>query len=85
MVAIQVGDPAGIAAAESAAPWVRPDRARAADGENHAPQADCGLVNGYAFAMMLVERLAESEQAFATLRTSADQASDPEITAMRTR
>jgi DNA-binding CsgD family transcriptional regulator len=82
MTAIQTGDPAGIAAAESAAPWLLPDQAPAADGKLHVQAADWGLVNGFAFAMMLVERLAESEQAFATLRASADRASDPEVTAM---
>jgi DNA-binding CsgD family transcriptional regulator len=82
MVAIQTGDPAGIAAAESAAPWLLPDQAPAADGAARPPQADWGLVNGFAFAMILVERLAEAERAFATLRAAADQAADPEVLAM---
>jgi DNA-binding CsgD family transcriptional regulator len=82
LTAIQAGDPAGVVAAESAAPWLLADQARAADGEIGASQADWGLVNGFALAMVLVERLAESERAFATLRASADRASDPEVTAM---
>lgn len=82
MTAIQAGDPAGVAAAESAAPWLLPDQARAADAEIGAPPADWGLVNGFAFAMVLVERLAESERAFAALRASANQAGNPEVTAM---
>ena len=81
MTAIQTGDPAGIAAAESAAPWLLPDQAPAADGAPHPPQGDWGLVNGFAFAMILVERLAEAERAFARLRAAADQAADPEVLA----
>jgi DNA-binding CsgD family transcriptional regulator len=82
MTAIQAGDPAGIAAAESALPWLLPDQARMAGGEIGAPPTERSLVSGFAFAMVLVERLAESERAFATLRASADQAGDPEVTAM---
>jgi len=41
-----------------------------------------GSVNSFAFACALVERLAESEQAFAALRASADLASAPEAIAM---
>jgi DNA-binding CsgD family transcriptional regulator len=78
MVAIQTGDLAGITAAESAAPWLLPGH----DGEIHATEVDWGLVNGFAFAMLLVERLAEAERAFVMLRASADRASDPQATAM---
>jgi len=39
-------------------------------------------VNSFAFTCAVVERLAESEQAFAALRASADLASAPEAIAM---
>jgi DNA-binding CsgD family transcriptional regulator len=79
LTAIYAGDPAGIAAAESAAPWLLPGQAGAEVG---APHGDQGLVNGFAFAMVLVERLAESERAFAALRAAADGTTDPEVTAV---
>jgi DNA-binding CsgD family transcriptional regulator len=83
MTAIQTGDPAGIAAAEPAAPWLLPARAPpAADGEIAGADADWGVINGFAFSMMLVERLAESERAFAMLRASDDGTSDPVVNAM---
>jgi DNA-binding CsgD family transcriptional regulator len=81
-IAIQTGDPAGIAAAESAAPWLLPDQAPEAGGRVHIPDVDWGLVNGFVLAMGLVERLAESEQAFVALRARADRAGDPQVTAM---
>ena len=40
--------------------------------------ADWGLINGFAFATMLVERLAESDRAFTVLRAAADRAGDPD-------
>jgi DNA-binding CsgD family transcriptional regulator len=76
-VAVQTGDPAGIAAAEAAAPWLRPGHASGPFGPLADPGA-WGTVNSFAFAVGLVERLAESERAFATLRASADRASLPE-------
>jgi ATP/maltotriose-dependent transcriptional regulator MalT len=82
MAAIQTGDPAGITAAESAAPWLLRDQGRSAGGEIYAPSAIWGLINGFPFAMMLVERLAECDRAMATLRESADRASDPELSAL---
>jgi DNA-binding CsgD family transcriptional regulator len=81
-IAVQTGDPAGIAAVESAAPWLlRPGQASWAEGDIVGADA-WGSVNSFAFACALVERLAESERAFATLRASADLARAPEAVAM---
>ncbi len=80
-VAVQAGDPAGIAATESAAPWLQPGQASWAEGDIIDGDA-WGSVNSFAFACALVERLAESERAFATLRASADLARVPEAIAM---
>jgi len=82
MTAVQAGDPAGIAAAESAAPWLLPDQARAADDEIRTPSTEWGLLNGFPFTMMLVERLEESDRAFAALRESAAWTSDPQVAAL---
>ena len=79
-IAVQTGDPAGIAATESAAPWLRPGQASRSEGD--IGRDAWGSVNSFAFACALVERLAESEQAFAALRASADLASAPEAIAM---
>jgi DNA-binding CsgD family transcriptional regulator len=79
-IAIQTGDPAGIAATESAAPWL-PGQAGGPGGEDNSFAGAWGG-NSFAFVMALVERLTESERAFATLRASADQACLPAAAAM---
>ena len=79
--AVQTGDPAGIAAAEAAAPWRQPEQTRESDRDIAGSEA-WGSVNSFAFAMAIVERLTESERAFASLRASADRASLPEAVAM---
>ena len=80
-IAVQTGDPAGIAAAEMAAPLVHPGRLAKPDGEIVDPDA-WGSVNSFAFTAILVERLDEAERTFATLLASADRASVPEALAM---
>ena len=80
-IAVQTGNPAGIAATESAAPWLRPGQAPRPEGDVIGRDA-WGSVNSFAFTCAVVERLAESEQAFAALRASADLASAPEAIAM---
>jgi DNA-binding CsgD family transcriptional regulator len=79
-IAVHAGDPAGIAAAEAAAPWLRPGRARGRGTEVVDPDA-WGPVHSFAMTMALVERLTESERAHAVLRASADRASPPEAIA----
>jgi tetratricopeptide (TPR) repeat protein len=74
--AVQAGDPAGIAAVEAAARWL-------SSGEASGPgvvvdRGAWGSVYSFAYTMLLVERLAEAERAFAALRASTDQASVPE-------
>jgi DNA-binding CsgD family transcriptional regulator len=76
-IAVQAGDPAGIAAVQAAAPWQQ-----AGGHGGDVPGSAWGTVNDFAFAMALVERLTESERAFATLRASADRASLPEAIAL---
>jgi DNA-binding CsgD family transcriptional regulator len=73
-VAIQAGDPAGITAVESSAPW---DVTGRASSPEIAPGA-WGSVSSFAFACALTERLEESDRAFAVLRQSADRSSAPE-------
>jgi DNA-binding CsgD family transcriptional regulator len=79
-IAVQAGDPAGIAAAEAAAPWRSPGQARLLGGEVVDPGA-WAAIHSFAWTMALVERLSESERAYATLWASADRASLPEATA----
>ena len=80
-IAVQTGDPAGIPAAEAAAPCLRPGQAPGPGGDLIDPRA-WGTVNSFAFTASMVERLAESERAFAILRASADRASLPEAVAI---
>jgi DNA-binding CsgD family transcriptional regulator len=80
-IAVQTGDPAGIGATESAAPWLRPGLAPLPEGDVIGGDA-WGSVNSFAFVCALVERLAESERAFAALRASASLARVPEAVAM---
>ncbi len=69
-VAIQAGDPAGIAAIEAGAPWLA-----------FAPDIDpsaWGTVSSFAFGCAITERLAEADRAFTVMRQSAERASAPE-------
>jgi DNA-binding CsgD family transcriptional regulator len=79
-IAVQSGDPAGIAAVEAAAPWLGSGQACGRGGEVVDPGA-WAAVYSFAVAMVLVERLAEAERAFAALWASADRASVPEAIA----
>jgi DNA-binding CsgD family transcriptional regulator len=77
-VAIQAGDPAGITAIESAAPWL-------STGWTLSPEIDSnawGSVSNFAFSCALTERLAEADRAFVTTRASAERASAPEAMAV---
>ena len=76
-IAVQAGDPAGIAAVEAAAPWLRSGHSSGPGGAVVDPGA-WGSVHSFAFTMILVERLTEAELAFAALRASANQAGVPE-------
>ena len=79
-IAVQAGDPAGIAAVEAAAPWLRPGQPSGPGGAAVDPGA-WASVYSFAFTMVLIERLTEAERAFAALRASANQASAPEAIA----
>jgi DNA-binding CsgD family transcriptional regulator len=77
-VLLQVGDPAGIAAVESAAPWH-------SEGQALSPESDprvWGTVSSFAFGCAITERLAEADRAFTELRASAERASSPQAMAM---
>ncbi len=69
-VAIQAGDPAGIAAIEAGMPWLA-----------LAPEIDAsawGTVSSFAFGCAVTERLEEADRAFTVTRQSAERASAPE-------
>ena len=81
-VALQTGDPGGMAAAEPAAPWL-------ASGQRDEPGTDAisargawGPINSFAYCALLVERLAEADQAFGAARESAERAGFPEASAL---
>jgi DNA-binding CsgD family transcriptional regulator len=109
-IALQSGNPAGMAATEPVAPWCSagrpaggraPGTGRANDAGGVDPAGGIGGIGGaggprrvhgasgpglfgapgwidsFAYSACLVERLAESDRAFAVARASADQAGDP--------
>ena len=69
------GDPAGMAAAQPAAPWL-------AGGGPGAPAEGWSLINAFAYSALLVERLADADRAFDEVRATADRANDPLAMAM---
>jgi DNA-binding NarL/FixJ family response regulator len=67
-IALQSGDPAGMAAAEVAAPWLR-----SGFGPHAADlHGSWGPVNSFAFSACLAERLADSDRAFSAVRASVN-------------
>jgi DNA-binding CsgD family transcriptional regulator len=76
-IALQAGDPAGMAAAEPDAPWLGPGESPWWDADVPALAAGWSLINSFAHSALLVERLAEADRAFTTVRAAADQANDP--------
>lgn len=80
-MAVQAGDPAGIAAVESAVPWLLPGQVGGPGRQEGSSEAAWSTVSSFAYVMALVERLTESERAFSTLR-AATRASLSEATAM---
>lgn len=75
-IALQTADPAGITAAEPAAPWkAGPDLDWSADAVGAS--GGWGPVNGFGWAAILVERLAEAERAFAAVRALVADANAP--------
>lgn len=63
-IALLAGDPAGMAAAEPAAPWL---------GSGSS---------AFAYSVLLIERLADADRAFAAVRAAADRASAPPAISM---
>jgi DNA-binding CsgD family transcriptional regulator len=76
-MAVHAGDPAGIAAVEAAAPWLRSGQA-SGPGVAVVDPGAWGSVHSFALTMVRVERLTESERAYAALRASADRVGVPE-------
>ncbi|HEY4464708.1 MAG TPA: helix-turn-helix transcriptional regulator, partial [Streptosporangiaceae bacterium] len=77
-IALQSGDGAGMTAAEPAAPWrARPQPAHGAGAGAIGPFGALGWMNSFAFSACLVERLPESDRAFAEARGAADAAGQP--------
>jgi DNA-binding CsgD family transcriptional regulator len=80
LIALLTADPAGMAAAESAAPWsAGPDLDWSADAVGAG--GGWGPVNSFGYAAILVERLAEADRAFAAIRAMVAQANAPEAIA----
>ena len=77
--ALQSGDPAGMTAAEPAAPWLHPGWA--AEEISHGGWS---LVNSFAHCAVLVERLTEADRAFTAARAAADRSNAPDGIAMIT-
>ena len=77
-LALLCGDPAGMAAAEAASPWLAHSQHARADP---AASGGWGPTNSFAYCACLVERLADSDRVFAAARTSAEQADAPEAIA----
>jgi DNA-binding CsgD family transcriptional regulator len=76
LIALQTGDPAGMAAAEPAAPWkASPDLDWSVD--TVAASGGWGPINSFGYAAILVERLAEAERAFASVRALVADANAP--------
>ncbi len=80
LITLLGADPAGMAAAESAAPWsAGPDLDWSADAVGAG--GGWGPVNSFGYAAILVERLAEADRAFAAIRAVVAQANAPEAIA----
>jgi DNA-binding CsgD family transcriptional regulator len=79
-IALQTADPAGMVAAEAGAPWkAGPDMDWSADAVGAG--GGWGPINSFGYAAILVERLAEADQAFAAVRALLDDANAPEAIA----
>jgi DNA-binding CsgD family transcriptional regulator len=76
-IALQAGDPAGMAAAEPDAPWLVSSE-RPVTAADMPSLADAwSLFSSFGHSALLVERLAEADRAFIAARAAADQASSP--------
>jgi DNA-binding CsgD family transcriptional regulator len=76
-IALQSGNAAGMTAAEQAAPWRLPAQPSRPGTGAVGPFSAFGWIDSFAFSACLVERLAESDRAFAAARGAADQAGHP--------
>jgi DNA-binding CsgD family transcriptional regulator len=81
-IALLAGDPAGMAAAEPAAPWLGPAGQPGWDAEVPALAAGWSLMDAFAHCALLVERLADADRAFTAARAAADQLGEPQAIAM---
>jgi DNA-binding CsgD family transcriptional regulator len=77
-LALLCGDPAGMAAAEAAAPWLAGGQLA---GLGTAAGGGWGPTNNFAYCACLIERFAEADRAFTAARASAEKAGAPEALA----
>jgi DNA-binding CsgD family transcriptional regulator len=77
-LALLCGDPAGMAAAEAAAPWLAGGQLA---GLGTAAGGGWGPTNNFAYCACLIERFTEADRAFAAARASAEKAGAPEALA----
>lgn len=81
-IALQTGDPAGIPAAEPAAPWLHHGEPAGCGTRSSDGPVSWGWNNNFAFATLLVERLADADRAFTMVRADAERGGLPEPMAM---
>ena len=81
-IALQAGDPAGMAAAEPAAPWLGSTERSGPDVGMASLVGGWPLINAFAYSALLVERLADADRAFTAVRAAADRVGDPLAIAM---
>ena len=81
-VALQTGDPAGMAAAEPAAPWLASGQRAGLGGDAPGAGGGWGPVNSFAYCACLVERLDEADRAFTDALASAEEAGAPQAIAL---
>ncbi len=77
-LAVLCGDPAGMAAAEAAAPWRAPGQRTGPGNTATGAGGGWGPNNSFAYCACLMERFAEADRAFTAARAAAEQASAPE-------
>jgi DNA-binding CsgD family transcriptional regulator len=77
-VTLLCGDPAGMAAAESAAPWVIGARR---PGSGGTPESGWARSNSFAYCAILVERFEDADRAFTLARAAAEKQDAPEAIA----
>lgn len=81
-VALHAGDPAGMAAAEPAAPWLRSRQRDRWRLDARGVVGEWGPVHAFAWCAVLAERLQEADRAFTAARACAERAGCPPTAAL---